>query len=177
MYNNFTGHFFLLLLSLLLESSFAAEVVPPENVVNNFYHSYLSNYEKSGGGLTNRFVMPNVMQNINNSYRCNYDSEASSNNENLEKICSKKRECKSSKGNYICNWDGVWVETDTDYFTKSQDVYPSWEKNITITPLKVHDENAEFMVSLGKSPCPVTNLKVSLIYLDHNWKINGVTKY
>lgn len=167
---------FLLILPLLSRVSFATAIVSPEDIVNDFYHSYLSSGGVGEEKLTNKFVMPDVMNSINHSYQCNYDSDESASNENLEKICSQKRECKSSNGDYICNWDGVWIEADTDYFTKSQDIYPSWAKKITITPLEIHEANAEVKVSLGEYPDPVINLKVTLISIDHSWKINGVMR-
>lgn len=167
---------FLLLLPWLLVASCATKVILPDEVVKGFYHSYLRAEGGEENTLINKFVMPNVVKSINDSYQCNYDSDESARNKVPGMICSQKRECKSSSGDYICNWDGVWVETDVDYFTKSQDVYPSWAKEITIKPLEIHEGNAGFEVSLGKYPDPVTNLKVTLIFSDHNWKINGVTR-
>lgn len=173
----FTTHFvFFLPVSLLPGASFATALISPEEVVNDFYHSYLSSVGMEKNKLTKKFVMPNVIQSINDSFQCNYDSNESFSNEYLERICSQKKEYKSSDGDYICNWNGVWVGTDVDYFTKSQDVYPSWTKKITIKPLEVHDKNADFNISLGEYPDPVTNLKVTLIFIDHSWKINSVTR-
>ena len=83
---------------------------------------------KYNSELVRKYVLSNVIQSINHSSLCNYDSDDSVKFDGLEKMCAKKRECSDSNGYYKCNWDCVWVETDVDYFTKSQDIYLSGER-------------------------------------------------
>lgn len=174
----FLGQFAILVVFILFSRlSYSSQLDSAEKVLNYFYHSYIREDGAASSDLVTTYVLSDVIKSVNNSSLCNYDSDDSASGEDLEKMCAKKRDCKSSKGDYICNWDGVWVETDVNYFTKSQDIYPTWKKVINITPLKKSDASADFKVSLGKYPEPVMRLKVSLVPVERSWKISRVTKY
>lgn len=172
---NFVGQF--ILFSILVFSSctaFSSQDASAEKVLLDFYQAYINEIGGEGSELVGKHVVNNVVQSINNSFQCNYDSD---NTDDYKKVCAKKRDCKNSKGDYICNWNGVWVETDVNYFTKSQDFYPSWSQCITITRLKENATGAEFKVSLGEFPEPVMKLQVKLVLVEHTWKISSVMKY
>lgn len=109
---------------------------------------------------------------------CNYDYDdsVSVSVSELEKKCSKKHECKQYKGNYICEWDGVWIESDINYFTKSQDVYPSWKLNIKTSTITNDGSKSVVEVVLGSDSEPKNILKISLRKINTDWKIVGVTE-
>ena len=82
--------------------------------------------------------------------------------EELEGKCSQKRECKQFKGRYICNWHGAWVDTDVDYFTKSQDVYPSWKASISTFDVYQKENDSSVNVILGAGSEPKVKFNVVL---------------
>ncbi|MGR7482746.1 DUF3828 domain-containing protein [Klebsiella aerogenes] len=165
------------LFTLLSKVAFSAEIESPETVLNDFYHAYLNDEGRNESEVVGKYVLTDVIQSVNNASLCNYDSDDSVSTTNGKGDCSNKRECKTSDGEYVCNWNGVWVEMDTDYFTKSQDIYPTWSKSIAVAPLKGGKEDIDYLVFLGKAPDPVMKLKVSLVSGEHGWKISKVTKY
>ncbi|RWR02201.1 hypothetical protein ED28_11260 [[Pantoea] beijingensis] len=161
---------------LLSKTTFSTEIYSPEKVLGDFYYAYLSD-NGNESELIDKYVLNNVIESVNDASFCNYDSAESVNSGGVKGKCSEKRECKASKGDYICNWDGVWVETDVNYFTKSQDVYPSWNKYINVVPVKGNKTDVCYLVSLGKYPDPVMKLKITLVAVEHGWKISKVTRY
>ena len=116
------------------------------------------------------------MKSINDSMMCNYDSDDSVLAEELEGKCSQKHECKQFKERYICNWHGVWVDTDVDYFTKSQDIYPSWRENISTFDVFQKENDSSVNVILGAGSEPKVKFKVMLKIIDEKWKITSVSE-
>lgn len=165
------------LFTLLSKVAFSTEIESPEKVLNDFYHAYLNDEGHNESEVVEKYVLNDVIQSVNNASLCNYDSDDSVSATNGKVDCSNKRECKTRNGDYLCNWNGIWVETDTDYFTKSQDIYPTWSKSIAVVPVKGGKEDINYLVSLGEAPDPVMKLKVSLVSGEHGWKISKVTKY
>ncbi|MBS0848947.1 DUF3828 domain-containing protein [Citrobacter sp. JGM124] len=145
----------------------------PESIVYNFYKSYLKEESSDNSRLLSQYVSDELMKSINDSMMCNYDSVSA---EEFDEKCSQKRECKQFKGRYICNWCGVWVDTDVDYFTKSQDIYPSWKANISTFDVSQKENNSSVNVILGAGSEPKVKIKVMLKIIDGKWKIISVTE-
>ncbi|AWV26918.1 hypothetical protein CD187_12075 [Citrobacter youngae] len=175
-----THNLFYVFISTLVIScshlAFAAESKKPEVIVHNFYSEYLKNDTESNDALVKKYVSDQLLNSITDSTMCNYDSDDSVSASELEKKCSQKHECKQYKGNYICDWDGVWIESDVNYFTKSQDVYPSWKLNIKTSTITNDGSNSVVGVVLGNNSEPKNTLKVSLKKINTDWKITGVTE-
>ncbi|MCW2457613.1 UNVERIFIED_ORG: hypothetical protein M2414_005386 [Rahnella aquatilis] len=153
----------------------SAEVDEPETIVREFYKEYLINPATNKDDLVGKYVFPDVIQSIKNSTYCNYDSDDAENTKHMDRICAKNRECRTDKGSDICNWDGVWVETDVNYFTKSQDAPPSWGNHIETVSRERLPDSASFDVTLGEKPDYIMKLRVTLKYIGSEWKISGVT--
>ncbi|EPS5531922.1 YbjP/YqhG family protein [Klebsiella pneumoniae] len=163
---------------LLCLSNFtqASEQTSPENIVYNFYKSYLKEESSDNSRLLSQYVSDELMKSINDSMMCNYDSDDSVSAEELEGKCSQKRECKQFKGRYICNWHGAWVDTDVDYFTKSQDVYPSWKASISTFDVYQKENDSSVNVILGAGSEPKVKFNVVLEKIDRKWKNTSVTE-
>ncbi|EKT60361.1 hypothetical protein OOA_12305 [Providencia burhodogranariea DSM 19968] len=153
-------------------SSIASSRLSPEEVVMNFYEGYLKNTDEET--LVELYVTPELALKLYHSSICNYDSDVDENE--LKKICRKDQKCKKNSGNIVCNWDGTWIETDVNYFIKSQDNYPSWEKNIVVLKSKQTATYSKIDLILGDGTDPILNLQIVLIKQGSNWKINRVTK-
>lgn len=168
----FNFHVFLSL-SLLIFSSltFASDVISPKNTVMHFYHALLNDDSRSYSKLVNKYVSDELLRSINDSSLCNYDSDGSVSAAEIEKLCSQKHECKEDKRSYICDWYGIWVESDVNYFTKSQDIYPSWETNIKTSLLMQTGQESIVNVTLGDGTEPINTLRVALKKVDNSWKI------
>ncbi|WBU50070.1 DUF3828 domain-containing protein [Kosakonia pseudosacchari] len=78
------------------------------------------------------------------------------------------------KGRYICNWHSDWVNTDVDYFTKSQDIYPSWKASISTFDVSQKENDSSVNVILGAGFEP--KFKVMLERIDGKRKITSVTE-
>ncbi|EOE0523644.1 DUF3828 domain-containing protein [Providencia stuartii] len=153
-------------------SSTASSGLSPEEVVVNFYEGYLKNINEES--LVENYVTPELVLKLYYSSICHYDSDVDE--KELEKICKKEQECRKNRGNIVCNWDGTWIETDVNYFIKSQDNYPSWEKSIKILKIKQTDAYSKISLILGDGTEPKLNLQIILVKQGNNWKINRVTK-
>lgn len=164
--------------SLLCLSNFtlASVQASPESMVYEFYKSYLKEKSSDNSRLLSQYVSDELMKSINDSMMCNYDSDDSVSAEELEGKCSQKHECKQFKERYICNWHGVWVDTDVDYFTKSQDIYPSWRANISTFDVFQKENDSSVNVILGASSEPKVKFKVMLKIIDEKWKITSVSE-
>ncbi|MEF8986320.1 DUF3828 domain-containing protein [Escherichia coli] len=162
--------------SLLCLSNFtlASVQASPESMVYEFYKSYLKEKSSDNSRLLSQYVSDELMKSINDSMMCNYDSDDSVSAEELEGKCSQKLECKQFKERYICNWHGVWVDTDVDYFTKSQDIYPSWRANISTFDVFQKENDSSVNVILGAGSEPKVKFKVMLKIIDEKWKITSV---
>ncbi|MEG1111089.1 MAG: DUF3828 domain-containing protein [Hafnia sp.] len=175
-----THNLFYVFISTLLIScshlAFAAESINPEVIVHDFYSEYLKNGTESNEALVKKYVSDQLLNSITDSTMCNYDSDDSVSASELEKKCSQKHECKQYKGNYICDWGGVWIESDVNYFTKSQDIYPSWKLNIKTSTITNDGSKSVVGVVLGNNSEPKNTLKVSLKKINTDWKITGVTE-
>lgn len=148
-------------------------ILSPEKVVENFYEGYLKNINEES--LIERYVTPELTLKLYHSSICNYDSDVDE--KELEKICKKEQKCKINSGNIACDWGGgAWIETDVNYFIKSQDNYPSWEKNIVILKNEQTATHSKIDLILGDGTDPILNLQIILIKQGSNWKINQVTK-
>lgn len=158
---------------LLCLSNFtlASGQASPESIVYDFFKSYLKEDSSDYNRLLSQYVSDELMKSINDSKMCNYDSDDSVS----AGKCSQKHDCKLSKGSYICNWYGVWVDTDVDYFTKSQNIYPSWKSTISTFDVFQKDNNSSVSVILGAGSEPNANFKVSLEKVDEKWKITSVS--
>lgn len=169
---------FLILIGLVLCSqyAFSSEVDEPENTVKHFYYQYLKEDSKSNVELIKNNVSLGLVEGIKNSFECNYDSDTSMSVHELKKNCSQKRECRNFNDHYSCNWDGFWIEPDVDYFTKSQDIYPSWKKEIATAVISQVNDEAEVKVSLGDGSDPVMTLNVTMKLDNKAWKIISVTE-
>lgn len=150
--------------SLLCLSNFtlASVQASPESMVYEFYKSYLKEKSSDNSRLLSQYVSDELMKSINDSMMCNYDSDDSVSAEELEGKCSQKHECKQFKERYICNWHGVWVDTDVDYFTKSQDIYPSWRASISTFDVFQKENDSSVNVILGAGSEPKVKFKVML---------------
>lgn len=164
--------------SLLCLSNFtlASVQASPESMVYEFYKSYLKEKSSDNSRLLSQYVSDELMKSINDSMMCNYDSDESVSAEELEGKCSQKHECKQFKERYICNWHGVWVDTDVDYFTKSQDIYPSWRANISTFDVFQKENDSSVNVILGAGSEPKVKFKVMLKIIDEKWKITSVSE-
>ena len=164
--------------SLLCLSNFtlASVQASPESMVYEFYKSYLKEKSSDNSRLLSQYVSDELMKSINDSMMCNYDSDDSVLAEELEGKCSQKHECKQFKERYICNWHGVWVDTDVDYFTKSQDIYPSWRANISTFDVFQKENDSSVNVILGVGSEPKVKFKVMLKIIDEKWKITSVSE-
>lgn len=164
--------------SLLCLSNFtlASVQASPESMVYEFYKSYLKEKSSDNSRLLSQYVSDELMKSINDSMMCNYDSDDSVSAEGLERKCSQKHECKQFKERYICNWHGVWVDTDVDYFTKSQDIYPSWRANISTFDVFQKENDSSVNVILGAGSEPKVKFKVMLKIIDEKWKITSVSE-
>ena len=164
--------------SLLCLSNFtlASVQASPESMVYEFYKSYLKEKSSDNSRLLSQYVSDELMKSINDSMMCNYDSDDSVLAEELEGKCSQKHECKQFKERYICNWHGVWVGTDVDYFTKSQDIYPSWRANISTFDVFQKENDSSVNVILGAGSEPKVKFKVMLKIIDEKWKITSVSE-
>ncbi|HDK6715898.1 TPA: DUF3828 domain-containing protein [Klebsiella quasipneumoniae] len=156
--------------------AFAAESTSPEDIVHDFYSEYLKDDTGNNDALVKKNASDQLINSIADSTMCNYDSDDSVSTSELEKKCAQKHECKQYKGNYICDWDGVWIESDVNYFTKSQDVYPSWKLNIKTSTITNDGSKSVVEVVLGNDSEPKNTLKVSLKKINTDWKIVGVTE-
>ncbi|AWD00914.1 DUF3828 domain-containing protein [Klebsiella pneumoniae] len=163
---------------LLCLSNFtqASGQTSPESIVYNFYKSYLKEESSDNSRFLSQYVSDELMKSINDSMMCNYDSDDSVSAEEREGKCSQNRECKQFKGRYICNWHGAWVDTDVDYFTKSQDVYPSWKVSINTFDVYQKKNDSSVNVILGAGSEPKVKFKVVLERIDGEWKITSVTE-
>ncbi|HHE4252148.1 TPA: DUF3828 domain-containing protein [Escherichia coli] len=164
--------------SLLCLSNFtlASVQASPESMVYEFYKSYLKEKSSDNSRLLSQYVSDELMKSINDSMMCNYDSDDSVSAEELEGKCSQKHECKQFKERYICNWHGVWVDTDVDYFTKSQDIYLSWRANISTFDVFQKENDSSVNVILGAGSEPKVKFKVMLKIIDEKWKITSVSE-
>ncbi|EFB8335191.1 TPA: DUF3828 domain-containing protein [Escherichia coli] len=164
--------------SLLCLSNFtlASVQASPESMVYEFYKSYLKEKSSDNNRLLSQYVSDELMKSINDSMMCNYDSDDSVSAEELEGKCSQKHECKQFKERYICNWHGVWVDTDVDYFTKSQDIYLSWRANISTFDVFQKENDSSVNVILGAGSEPKVKFKVMLKIIDEKWKITSVSE-
>lgn len=164
--------------SLLCLSNFtlASVQASPESMVYEFYKSYLKEKSSDNSRLLSQYVSDELMKSINDSMMCNYDSDDSVSAEELEGKCSQKHECKQFKERYIRNWHGVWVDTDVDYFTKSQDIYPSWRANISTFDVFQKENDSSVNVILGAGSEPKVKFKVMLEIIDEKWKITNVSE-
>lgn len=164
--------------SLLCLSNFTLAFVQasPESMVYEFYKSYLKEKSSDNSRLLSQYVSDELMKSINDSMMCNYDSDESVSAEELEGKCSQKHECKQFKERYICNWHGVWVDTDVDYFTKSQDIYPSWRASISTFDVFQKENDSSVNVILGAGSEPKVKFKVMLKIIDEKWKITSVSE-
>ncbi|EOE6764204.1 DUF3828 domain-containing protein [Klebsiella pneumoniae] len=76
----------------------------------------------------------------------------------------------------MCNCHGAWVDTDVDYFTKSQDVYPSWKASISTVDVYQKENDSSVNIILGVGSEPKVKLNVVLERIDGKWKITSVTE-
>lgn len=157
--------------------AFSSVSEPPEEVAKVFYKLYLNGGDKADSNVLRDYVSEKLISSVNHSLECNYDLSDSLHVSNVIEMCNQKRECREYKGNYICKWDGVWVESDVDYFIKSQDIYPSWRKNINVLSIS-HDEKKSVMkVSLGDGADPVMNLRVRMVLSNNTWRLISVMEW
>ncbi|EMH4161424.1 DUF3828 domain-containing protein [Pluralibacter gergoviae] len=163
--------------SLLFSNvSLADESKSPESIVHNFYSAYLQPESGGNDALIKTYVSDELAKSIHDSIMCNYDTDDSISEPELANKCSRMHECKQDKGNFICSWYGIWVETDVNYFTKSQDVFLSWRMNINTFDITQKGGDSLVHVVLGDGSEPKAMFEVSLKKDDGNWKIISVTK-
>ncbi|AFH94937.1 TPA: hypothetical protein U2M58_001292 [Providencia stuartii] len=79
-----------------------------------------------------------------------------------------------NNGNTICNWQGTWIETDVNYFLKSQDDSLSWQKNINVFPISENKNLAYVFSILGDGSDENRYLLIELKKDKNEWKINKV---
>lgn len=173
--SRFMALFFLLILSSNAGAS-ALDNAIPEKFVVQFYKSILSEDVDEADIFSGKYIDDKLLASINLSSLCNYDSEEKELSNAIKTKCSTQRECKINKGNYRCNWDGVWVENDVNYFTKSQDIYPSWRNKIRLKKIRGKANYATYAVTFGDCTDVVKTLYVSLIRKASGWKIISVTE-
>ncbi|HFT9547602.1 TPA: hypothetical protein ACGTAX_004789, partial [Escherichia coli] len=68
------------------------------------------------------------------------------------------------------------VDTDVDYFTKSQDIYPSWRANIRTFDVFQKENDSSVNVILGAGSEPKVKFKVMLKIIDEKWKITSISE-
>ena len=85
---------------LLCLSNFtqASEQTSPENIVYNFYKSYLKEESSDNSRFLSQYVSDELMKSINDSMMCNYDSDDSVSAEELEENVHKSANASSLKG-------------------------------------------------------------------------------
>ena len=85
---------------LLCLSNFtqASEQKSPENIVYNFYKSYLKEESSDNSRFVSQYVSDELMKSINDSMMCNYDSDDSVSAEELEENVHKSANASSLKG-------------------------------------------------------------------------------
>ncbi|MHB7096871.1 hypothetical protein ACYCIP_25555 [Klebsiella pneumoniae] len=85
---------------LLCLSNFtqASEQTSPENIVYNFYKSYLKEESSDNSRFVSQYVSDELMKSINDSMMCNYDSDDSVSAEELEENVHKSANASSLKG-------------------------------------------------------------------------------
>ncbi|MTH48294.1 DUF3828 domain-containing protein [Intestinirhabdus alba] len=169
------NNFLYVLLFIFSQSGFCTELVTPTNTVVGFYKALLNSDTEKMSEVIEEYVSGNLLKSIQDSTICNYDTVISASDGETEKICSAKRECKEYKGNYICDWYGIGIETDVNYFTKSQDTYPSWRGSIKTSIVKQEEYESVIAVVLGEGEEVTSPLTVSLEKIDGQWKIKSVT--
>ena len=91
---------FFLFAFLLCLSNFtqASEQTSPENIVYNFYKSYLKEESSDNSRFLSQYVSDELMKSINDSMMCNYDSDDSVSAEELEENVHKSANASSLKG-------------------------------------------------------------------------------
>lgn len=144
----------------------------PESTVFEFYSKYLAGNSGSLFKLQKEYMTSELEMKLTDSTDCNYDSDRSK--DELKKICKKDRECKVNNGNTICNWQGTWIETDVNYFLKSQDDSLSWQKNINVFPISENKNLAYVFSILGDGSDENRYLLIELKKDKNEWKINKV---
>lgn len=174
--NNIFYKFIYALLFTCSHLAFAAEPTSLEDIVHDFYSEYLKDDSKNNDALIKKYVSNQLIHSISDSTMCNYDSDDSMSLSELQKKCSHKHKCKQYKGNYVCDWYGVWIESDVNYFTKSQDIYPSWKLNIKTHTITENGSKSVVGVVLGDDSEPKKILRVSLNKINTGWKIISVTE-
>ncbi|MEI9532897.1 hypothetical protein [Moellerella wisconsensis] len=142
----------------------------PEEVVTKFYESYLKNTNEEN--LVESYVAPELALKLYHSSICNYDSDVDE--KELEKICKKDQKCKQSSGNIICDWNGTWIETDVNYFIKSQGDALSWQQHINVFPISQDAYIAYIFTVLGDGSDINRYLLIELVKITKEWKINKV---
>jgi len=154
----------------------ASETISPEDVVSNFYREYLNNHSGDSDAIVKKYVSDELIKSVSYATMCNYDRYDLVSVSGLEQKCSQKHECRQYKWNYICKWYGIWIETDVDYFTKSQDTYPFRRLNIK-SSIIAGDENDSLVGIILKGDYGTeVKLKASLKKHGGNWKITKVTE-
>ncbi|MGK3141384.1 DUF3828 domain-containing protein [Pantoea sp. C2G6] len=158
--------------------AFSTDSTSPEDIVHDFYSQYLKDDSGNDEALVKKYVSDQLSNSIEDSTMCNYDSSDSvtASESESEKKCLQKRECKQYKGNYICDWGGFWIESDVNYFTKSQDVYPSWNLNIKTRAIMNDGSKSVIGIVLGNDSDLKKSLRVSLVKMKTGWKIISVTE-
>lgn len=139
-----------------------ADKTEPEKVVYDFYRYYLKAPTNEIASLVDKYVSESLLKSLDASAMCNYG------NDEGQKICETK--CDADR----CFYYNVWVETDVNYFTKSQDTYPDWEKYIKTKLIFDNDTVAQVDVTLGKIPTHKAHYFVFLIKEKDGWKIGQV---
>lgn len=148
----------------------ASSMSSPEEVVANFYEGYLKNTNEES--LLESYVTPELALKLYYSSICNYDSDVDE--KELEKICKKEQECKKNSGNIVCEWHGTWIETDVNYFIKSQGDALSWQEHINVFPISEEKEIAYIFTVLGDGTDINRYLLIELVKIKKEWKINKV---
>ena len=141
-----------------------------------FTLSIIKNDAEDNDILVRNYVSEQLLNSIADSAICHYDFDESISASESEKICLQVLGCKNHNENYICDWGRVRIESDVDYFTKSQDIYPSWKLNIKTSTLTEDESTSVIEVVLGNDPEPKNTLNVSLNKINAGWKIISVTE-
>lgn len=136
-----------------------AKSTEPEKVVYDFYRSYLNAETGEVAELVDTYVSKPLIKSLDASAMCNYG------NDEGQKVC--ETECDADK----CFYYNVWVETDVNYFTKSQDTYDDWGKFVKTKLIYDNDTTAQVDVSLGKQRTQQGHYTVFLIKDGDSWKI------
>lgn len=133
----------------------------PEKVVIDFYRQYLNHWESGGDTIKNKYVSQPLINIIRDALVCSYTADE----EEAKQICSTR--CNEN----ACYYNGLWIENDVDYFTKSQDVYPDWPEFITTKLISRNDTAALESLTLGKKKEEKTNFTITLIKDNDAWQI------